>query len=318
MTLLTVAVATYNRAPLLPGLFDALARQRASPGAAWEIVIVDNNSRDATRETIDRLAPTLAVPVRYIHESRQGMSHARNRAIREARGELIGILDDDVLPADDWVDTLLRLYRELDADGLGGQILPRWESPPPAWLRDDWPLQEHCFALMTHPSRRQLTFPMEGAGQIWGSNMAFRKSLFDDVGVFDTHHGRGGGKLYKGNEELRLINKALAAGKRLFYDPALVVHHRIGADRTSKAYLRKFVFDQGESDVLNEAFVHSDDASTTPRWLYRRAFERLLRWLPRAAVGAADAFQHEREFLYDLGLMSGYRKARNVRGRLLS
>jgi glucosyl-dolichyl phosphate glucuronosyltransferase len=315
MPAITVAIATYNRAHLLPGLFDALAAQATPSGLAWEIVVVDNNSRDDTKATIERLASMLPVHLRYVHETRQGMSHARNRAIHEAHGALIGILDDDVLPARDWVATLARLSVELDADGLGGQILPQWESPPPPWLRDDWRLQEHCFALMKHPVRRQLTYPMEGEGQIWGSNMAFRKSLFDDVGVFDTHHGRGGGKLYKGNEELRLINKALAAGKRLYYDPSLVVHHRIGIDRTSKQYLRKFVFDQGESDAIMDGAPHEPQLAGAPRWLYRRTLGRMLRWLPYAASGAPDAFRREREFLYDAGLLSGYRKARRMRDR---
>jgi glycosyltransferase involved in cell wall biosynthesis len=313
---LTVCIATYNRARLLPGLFAALAEQKVPPDLAWEVVIVDNNSRDDTAAAIERLAPTLPVPVRQVLETEQGMSHARNRGIVESRGAMIGILDDDVLPAPDWVATLVRLAEELHADGLGGQILPAWESPPPAWLRNDSRLQEHCFALMRHPERRELSYPMEGAGQIWGSNMAFRKALFDEIGLFDTQHGRGGGKLYKGNEELRFINKALQRGRRLVYDPSLIVHHRIGADRTRKAYLRKFVFDQGESDVLLQAVTHDDDAATqAPRWLYRRAFERLLRWIRREVVGADDAFEREREFRYDLGLLSGYRKARNVRGR---
>ena len=127
----SVVIGTYNRAHLLEGTLEALASQEVPGSLEWEIVVVDNNSRDATAQVTTAFSKTTATRVRYVFEPQQGLSHARNRGIREARGAIIAFTDDDVLPASDWIAEIAAAIDRWKADGVGGRILPRWETSPP-------------------------------------------------------------------------------------------------------------------------------------------------------------------------------------------
>src|SRR4051794_1841821 len=98
---LTVAICTWNRADLLAKTLGNLCTLDRLPGADWELVLVDNGSTDSTRQVADRFAGRL--PLRYVVEPLRGLSNARNRAIREARSDLVVWTDDDVLVGPGWL-----------------------------------------------------------------------------------------------------------------------------------------------------------------------------------------------------------------------
>src|SRR5436190_6621269 len=177
MTLMTVQVSvvigTYNRAHLLKGTLEALASQTVPSSLEWEIVVVDNNSRDTTAQVVTAFSKTIATPVRYVFEPELGISRARNRGIREARGSIIAFTDDDVLPSPDWIADLLAAIDRWNAHGVGGRILPRWETSPPRWLTDNRHLRNRL-GIMDFESSRLLALPVTGEPQAWGGNMAFR------------------------------------------------------------------------------------------------------------------------------------------------
>ena len=132
----SVAIRTYNRAERLPRLFAALRSQANTQSFRWEIVIVDNNSTDHTAQLIEQLAPTMPVPVRYQMERRQGASFARQAAVLEAQGPLIGFLDDDNIPAADWVQQAYEFGQaHPKAAAFGSQIHGDFEVPPPKDFR---------------------------------------------------------------------------------------------------------------------------------------------------------------------------------------
>ena len=131
----SVVVCTYNRCASLAETLDAIGAQQVPPGFRWELIVVDNNSKDDTRGTVERFAacrPNLAV--RYGFEPKQGLSNARNHGIGAATGEFLVFTDDDVLPAADWLATLVQGMREHGCDAAGGYIEPLWQAPPPPWL----------------------------------------------------------------------------------------------------------------------------------------------------------------------------------------
>src|ERR1700683_3449953 len=102
---ITVLLCTHNRAQSLPIALESIATQILPQSVGWEILVVDNNSSDETRQVVDdfcRRCPQ----IRYLFESKQGISHARNSGIQNARGEILAFIDDDETAGIDWLKNL--------------------------------------------------------------------------------------------------------------------------------------------------------------------------------------------------------------------
>lgn len=302
----SVVIGTYNRAQLLEGTLKALASQEVSDSLKWEVVVVDNNSRDTTAQVVTAFSKTSATPVRYVFEPQQGVSHARNRGIKEARGSIIAFTDDDVLPAPDWIAQIVAALERWNAHGVGGRILPRWEISPPRWLTENRHLLSRL-AIMEVEQSRVLACPMDTQPKVWGANMAFRRELFEKVGGFDPRRGIVGKKLFRG-EEADLINRALESGLKIAYDAALTVFHRIGPDRMRKAYFRKLTFDDAQGEARLESVVSGRSFLGAPLWLYRVAFTDFWKWVGLLLLRRPGAFDQQLEWLWSVGQLSGYWK----------
>ena len=309
---LSVVICTYNRARSLLDTLEALLVQETPPSLTWEIIVVDNNSRDNTREVVETLARRSALSVGYVFEPFQGQSYARNAGLKIAQGEIIAFTDDDVIPEKTWVAKLVAAVNYHQADGVGGRILPKWEAPAPRWLREN-PHIWWCIALLHSEKVEILVWPeVKGSPQIWGANMAFKRSLFHEVGCFDTRLGNVGRKLYRG-EETELIRRALKKGKKLIYDPKLTVHHRIDANRMTKNFFRKVAFDSGQAQVELSALEFSVAVFGAPRWLYGILARGACRWMTQALLGREDAFGTQVDFFDYLGRLWGFWKLRFAR-----
>ncbi|MBO7286094.1 MAG: glycosyltransferase family 2 protein, partial [Alistipes sp.] len=107
---LSLIIATYNRAEQLMVTLESVAMQHY-PTARWECIVVDNNSKDNTRERVEAFAaahPTLQL--RYCFEQNQGLSYARNRGIEEAEGEILAFVDDDERIVEEFVAAYVELF----------------------------------------------------------------------------------------------------------------------------------------------------------------------------------------------------------------
>jgi glycosyltransferase involved in cell wall biosynthesis len=177
--LLSVAICTWNRARPLRVALSSLTGLVDPDGASWEVVVVDNNSTDDTLPAVEEYRDLL--PIRYVFEPRQGLSHARNRAMQEAGGDLIVFTDDDVRVDPRWLAEYASAAQEFpDATFFGGTIDLCFACHPPRWLRNNLSLFQTAYACRSVDpgtimiSRRQeLPF---------GANMAFRRSVFTASG----------------------------------------------------------------------------------------------------------------------------------------
>src|SRR5205823_6890922 len=121
----SVVIPTFNRAARLGALIEALRGQRA-PNIAFEIVVVDNGSNDGTEALVQNVA-AIDQRIEYIRQPQRGASYARNAGVARARGAIIAFLDDDVVPAKDWIVTLKRTFDAYpDVDCIGGRVEPSW------------------------------------------------------------------------------------------------------------------------------------------------------------------------------------------------
>ena len=209
--LLTVIICTYNRARILGEGLDSLTRQ-ATPAGNFSVLVIDNNSTDDTQQVAASYTGRLP-GLRVVFEPNQGLSHARNRGLAEARTEWVAFLDDDAKARPGWIDAILDTIAKDDFDAFGGPFYA-WHrfGPPPHWLPED-------FGTYLGPGR----YGRHG-GALPGGNCAFKKSVAQAHGGFSTEIGMRGKKCAYGEETL-LFNTMRAQGRRLGFTPAMAIDH---------------------------------------------------------------------------------------------
>jgi glycosyltransferase involved in cell wall biosynthesis len=208
------------------------------------VLVIDNNSRDHTRTVVESFANHRPAP-RYILETRQGLDYGRNRAIAEARGDLLVLGDDDILVQPDW---LRQLTAPLAADSarsigaVGGEVIPYFPQGLPEWVAD-WhsPL-----------SFRADAGPLTEKQSPMGANLAFPKWVFSKVGEFHVGLDRTGKSLFGGGDS-EMIRRIHAAGLAVWFAPAASVRHVMPPSRTTFEYATRHAFDSARSRVVDRA-----------------------------------------------------------------
>src|SRR5437764_10231525 len=131
----TVLVCTFNRAADLAKTLDSLKQLELDPPLTWEVIVVDNNSADDTRDVVSLRAPEFPAPLLYVFEPMQGKSNALNAGLRLARGRFIALTDDDVRVPPQWLmKSIEPLLHDGDLAYTGGPVKPIWGGRKPSWL----------------------------------------------------------------------------------------------------------------------------------------------------------------------------------------
>ncbi len=239
----TVAIPTYNRADFLRQTLAGIMAQQF-PRDHFEVLVIDNNSTDHTRAVVAEFAGQHPQP-RYIHEPRQGLDHARNRAVAEARGELIVFGDDDILVQPDWLAQMavpLLADHERHIGAVGGEVIPVFPDGLPEWVRE-W----HAPLAF-----RADIGPLEPKHLPMGANLAFPKWVFDQLGLFHTDLDRAAGNYFSGGDS-EMIRRVRAAGLEVWFSPKGAVQHQMPASRTTFRYASRHAFDSARSRVIDRA-----------------------------------------------------------------
>ena len=295
----TVIVCTYNRAESLRDTLRALRTQKTSLSRSWEVVVVDNNSKDHTRKVVEEVQREWPL-LRYEFEQAQGLSHARNHGIAAASGEVLLFTDDDVLPEPDWLETTLAGMDKYQADACGGHIAPIWETPPPAWLT------ERFYGFLAIRTDRTDDYPITQASQMpFGANMAMKRTVFDRVALFDTNRGRKGNVLASG-EDGEMFERILAVGLKAIFLGQSRVHHKVEAFRLTKRYFRRWRLQTSRNIAISKGVSGSRRLFNIPLYL----LPQFLRALVRAILGMIaaphdEAFNRELIVCHFLGTFQG-------------
>ena len=206
----TVVVCCYNAARTLDECLDSLRRLQYPD---YEVIVVDDGSTDQTAEIAAKF------PFRLIQVPNGGLSKARNLGIEAARGEIVAFIDSDAYADPDWLYYMVSALEEHGASAVGGPNLSPLQDHFTAQCIDEAPGNPTCVLVDN-----------ERAEHIPGCNMAFRKSAFGQVGLFDAKHRAAG-------DDVDLCWRLLVADKKIVYHPSAVVwHHR---RPTIGAYLRQ-------------------------------------------------------------------------------
>ncbi len=221
----------------------SIAAMAIRESVEWEVLVVDNNSSDRTRDVCEQFCRRYPGRFRYRFEPQQGLSHARNTGIREARGEIIAFTDDDVTVETTWLQNLTAELRNGKWAGAGGRILPQDTFVRPEWLSEEAFRMGGVLPLFDlGKTRGVLDRPP------FGANMAYRKEAFEKHGYFRVDLGRQGDSLLSG-EEAEFALRLLRAGESLSYEPDAVVYHEVSEERLTKRYFQDWWFGLGRSSV---------------------------------------------------------------------
>ena len=277
----TVILCTHNRCQSLEKALESLASLKLPAPDEWEVLVVDNNSSDRTREVVESLCTRYPGQFRYFFEPNQGKSHALNSGIREAQGEVLAFTDDDVTVDPDWLQNLTAPLRQDEWAGAGGRVLPERDLVPPRWLSLNERYALGPLALFDLGREAgALTEPP------FGNNMAFRKRVFEKYGGFRTDLGPRPGSEIR-SEDTEFGRRLLEGGERLRYEPSAVVYHLIPANRLQKEYFLAWWAGKARGEIREYGIPASAKwfVAGVPLFLFRRLAVWTVRW---AAIFAPD------------------------------
>jgi len=301
---LEVVVPTYNRADLLPVCLKSLWTAPVPQGLTVGVTIVDNNSKDKTREVVESWKERFDGRLSYLFEPVQGRSAALNAGITGSESDLVGFIDDDEEIDESWYETVYQAFTTRDVDFIGGPYIPKWESEPPAWLPPD---HEGVIGLVDAGSE-VIPYDKHYPGILMGGNAVIRRAAIEKVGLYMTSLGRTGERLLAGEDE-HMYRRLLASGAKGLYLPHLRIHHLVPVSRLTKKYYRSWAFWRGVSCGVLDRTQPQDVAYLcgVPRYLFGAAGRGVVGWTtaPLRRVGASRAFSHELAIWDLLGFFYG-------------
>jgi GT2 family glycosyltransferase len=237
---------------------EQVGRQvRGTEGAAGLVVTSDAGER--RHAELAELAAEHGLGVERVAEA--GAAAARNRAVESVADDaVVAFIDDDAIPAPDWLARLAARWREASPDVacIGGAILPRWLEPPPRWMS---PRLDVVFSLLNRGEGVKELVP--GVEDAWSANASFRAGPLRQVGGFDPALGPRG-DLPGFAEDTEVQVRLAAAGYRGLYAGDVRVEHLIGAERMR---LR---------EVFRRRFYAGASMRMTGQWSFPDGFARLL------------------------------------------
>jgi glycosyltransferase involved in cell wall biosynthesis len=268
-----------------------------------EFIVVDNNSTDNTYEAIRALLTSSDVdqvkavpwnrffPGRIFKEERQGLSHARNRGWREARGEYVGYLDDDALADPQWLAVAREIIETQRPAMFGGPYYPFYDSPKPIWFKDDYGSRSLGDEARSLRADEYLS----------GGNMFYRRDVLEELGGFDADFGMSGDRIRYGEEsQLQALSRSLHPEWTIYYDPRLSIRHLVRADKMTLRWRLRQSLIQGR-DIERVLIIERD-----PRSLGKALCDLALAmfWLSYDAIVKIHrrnrrVFPHWQQFFYE-------------------
>jgi glycosyltransferase involved in cell wall biosynthesis len=269
---LSIIVCTHNRALMLRDTIESFLHLKWKPETRYELLVVDNNSKDDTQQVVREFIEKMPQTIRYLFEERIGLSHARNSGIKAARGEIIAFTDDDVEFDELWGQEIVETFsRYTEASCVGGKNIPVFPQRRPDWINES--LFQIYGDIKMGEAIRYIEFP----DHPYGLNMAFRSSVFEGVGLFNTELGRKENNLLSG-EDTDLFYRIFKSGLKTLYSPHITMKHKIPSGRTEKKWILKRHYWQGSSMVMLEQMMNPK----TRGKLFSEALadlKNLMRWI---------------------------------------
>jgi succinoglycan biosynthesis protein ExoM len=227
---ISICICTYKRSKLLARLVKSLQHQDTNGSFTYSIVIVDNDYRRSSEQTVEELKRKSSIPISYCVEPEQNIAMARNRAVKNAKGDFITFIDDDEIPCDKWLMNLYKTCDDFHADGVLGPVIPYYEVSPPGWV-----LNGKFYDRPFHKTGDVLHWRNTRTG-----NVMFKRDIFDnEENFFRREFGCGG-------EDRDFFKRMIAKNYLFVWCAEAPVHEVVTSERCKRSFMLRRALKRGQ------------------------------------------------------------------------
>ena len=239
---ISVIICTCNRCENLDKTLHSFLQQKGLGDCVYEVIVVDNNSKDQTKEVVKNLYSKFNGRLQYVFEPKQGLSWARNCGVEHAKGELIAFTDDDVILGHEWLCGIMKFSRENYFEAIGGRIVPVYAERTPAWVKDNMDILRGPILIYDYGEDNRVYDPEEML-PFFGANMVIRKEVFSKYGLFNVELGYGRGTC---GGDTEFINRLIKDNRALYYCGEIFLWHPVENKRMTLMYIAKWFIGRSE------------------------------------------------------------------------
>lgn len=285
---LSIILCTFNRSLQLEQLLDDITTQhrrlRSDDAQKIELIIIDNNSFDESKELIHKFIESTSMSIKYFSETRLGLTWCRNLAITKASGNLLAFLHDDVTLDEDWLKEAYKIAstcKDQEIGVYGGRVVPLWQDSIPKWLCIEAPYNVLQEVFNAHSyGDEEKTYPFQSDFGFCklplGVNMLIRKEVFENCGNFRTDLGPSASGGFGLHDDFEFLEYLSMLKVPMLYTPQIMVYHPVNPSRMTLTYIRRWYF---KSALALYWIAHTDRMKRNPDKLLGLD-SQILPWLP--------------------------------------
>jgi succinoglycan biosynthesis protein ExoM len=218
---------------MLKRLLTELGRQDTKGLFSISIVIADNDHNQSAKQVVSDFATTTSIPIIYCMEPEQNFALVRNKALENAKGDFIAFIDDDEVPAVDWLCNLFEACNAYGVDGVLGPVRPHFEHKPPQWV-----IKGKIFERPEYKNGYKMDWPETRTG-----NLLFRRDILNGIdNAFRPEFGTG-------SEDVDFFRRMMSNGKVFVWCNNAVVYETVPPGRCKRSYLLKLALLRGGNSI---------------------------------------------------------------------
>jgi glycosyltransferase involved in cell wall biosynthesis len=281
--LLSIVVSSYTL-DRLKDIIELLDKIKIQTYINTETILVIDRSTELLDRINDYIAEKSIPRAKTIFNyDTPGLSAGRNLGFKQSRGDIIAFIDDDALPFADWAVEMVKTYEDDSIIGVTGPSLPLWADETITWVPEEfyWIIGGSGYSDWTE--KREVR-------NVSGTNMSFAREAFDSGGLFLTHLGaKGGGETGKhelvGDETEFSIRVRRETGKRIIYNPAVRVQHKVYRYRVSPMFITRRGYWEGYTKAMFKKSCPNNNNEQILKVEYELLQRIVTRLLPEILLG---------------------------------
>jgi len=244
-----VCICTYKRTELLKRLLLKLEVQETEDQFDYSIIIVDNDRSESGRQIVETFSKKSKKSIKYYVESEQNIALARNKAIENAKGDFVALIDDDEFPVSNWLLNLYKIYNNYEVNGVLGPVLPYFEGNPPGWIVRGKFCERKSFPTGTIINKSEHTRT---------GNVLISNKLFSDLNQpFDPRYGKTGG------EDVDFFNRMILKKSIFVWCNEAEVYEAVPIYRMKRGYFIKRALLRGVVNAEKVSFLSLNALKST-------------------------------------------------------